>query len=881
MERLHELARNKFGDSLNETEKFLIESVESGTIAWCGSGNSIENFWDAENDPGDPAWTQRPRSIRATLVEWLCRDREASKCVHPNGLQLGAAQIDSRIDLSDTSIPFKLRLSRCSVLKGIDVYFSRTDTLNFLGSHVGAVSARRLTVNGDLLLGGGAVVNGEINLRDAEIVRDFDCSGGCFNSPAVAIKATGLRIGRHVRLGSSHRRDSTIDRFKCVGQVDLKGSQIGGDLDCGGASLSYQTGSALLLSGSRIGGSAELAEGFRSTGTVDLTGAEIGGRLNCSCGTFVGSTHPAIVAQEVKVARSLLMNEGFTAEGEVNLGGAEIGGQVNCEAAWFSNPRKTALSLNGARIADSVVIGRNFVALGKVDMVGADIDGQLDCGGAYLANSAGISLDLNGARIRQDVFISQSDVSDTIGFQWGSRFIADGEIDLTGADISGELNCQGGQIFGAWGRALTVVAARISQRVSLHENFSASGEVNFTQTEIGDIVCAKCVLAHPGGRSFTGARMSVSGNVSFNDAEIEGVVNLRRAKILGDATFESLRFHPPGSPALEHDETEADPDFPVGKNGLYGNAMSVSGRLLWRDIAIGADTVLHLQNAKLGLLSDSETDWPQAGNLRVDGCVYDRFEERQRNEPARSRLEWLRRQTLYKPQTYKQLADVFRESGREGAAVTVLVERDDVYRAELRRSLVERLRGGASPGKSGTAAPTTQSRMQAVRSRLEGIGRWMWDASRWAVLLPLKVTVGNGYRPLQAFWPGFALVIVGTFVFSYGNFHRVIVPSDKEAYKYYFSCQTKQPPPRSYEEFDPLVYSLENFLPLIELGQRKSWSPRPSGIAQETNCLLPPAPPQNGWLLSHMRGYLWVHTILGWFVAGMFVAGVTGLVRKD
>ena len=883
MERLYQLAKQKFGDSLNEPEKLLIKSAESGTIAWCGSGDAIENFWDIGNDPENPEWRKRRRSVRAVLLEWLCRDLEASKCVHPNGAQLGAAQIDGRINLGDSSISFRLRLSRCSIPEGIDLYFSRTGTLNFLGSHLGPISARRLTVSGDLLLGGGAFVNGEINLRDAEIVRDFDCSGArFFNSSAVAIRANGLRVGRHIRLGSSHRRDSTIDRFKCVGQIDLSGSQVGGDLDCGGASLYHRRGSAMLLTGSRIAGSAELAEGFRSTGTVDLAGAEIGGRLNCTSGTFLGKIHPAILAQEIKVARSLLMTDGFTAEGEVDLGGAEIGGQVNCEAAWFSNPKKRALSLNGARVGDSVVIGRNFVALGRVDLVGADIDGQLDCGGAYLADSAGISLDLNGARIRQDVFFSRSDVSDVFGFRWGSRFIADGEIDLTGADVSGELDCQGAQIFGALGPALTVIAAKIGQGVLLRENFFASGEVNFTQTEVGNIVCTKCVLAHPGGRSFTGDRMSVSGNISFNDVEIDGAVNLRRAKISGDAAFENLRFHPPRNPALPHSETEADPDFPVGKNGFYGNAMSVGGRLLWRKIAIGADTVLHLQNAKLGVLADSESDWPAAGNLRVDGCVYDGFEEEQADEPARSRLEWLRRQALYRPQAYKQLADVFRKSGREGDAITVLVERDDAYRTELGRSLVRRFRGSSSLEKRATAAPSgaTQSQTQPVSSRWEGLRRWLWDASRWAVLWPLNITVGNGYRPLQAFWPGLVLVLVGTYIFSYGNYHRVIVPSDKEAYSYFFSCQTKKPPP-SYEDFNPFVYSLENFLPLIELGQRKSWAPRSPGVDRETNCLLPPAPRQHGWLLSHMRSYLWVHTILGWFVAGMFVAGVTGLVRKD
>ena len=54
-----------------------------------------------------------------------------------------------------------------------------------------------------------------------------------------------------------------------------------------------------------------------------------------------------------------------------------------------------------------------------------------------------------------------------------------------------------------------------------------------------------------------------------------------------------------------------------------------------------------------------------------------------------------------------------------------------------------------------------------------------------------------------------------------------------------------------------LMYSVDAFVPLIDFHQAKFWLPK-AGV---------------------MRGYLWLHTIAGWTLTTLLLAGVTGLVR--
>lgn len=78
------------------------------------------------------------------------------------------------------------------------------------------------------------------------------------------------------------RRPGTCLQALLAGAVRLSGAQIGGQLDCRGASLRNDSGPALAAASLAVGQAMFLANGFTAIGggdavVIDLTGAIVGG----------------------------------------------------------------------------------------------------------------------------------------------------------------------------------------------------------------------------------------------------------------------------------------------------------------------------------------------------------------------------------------------------------------------------------------------------------------------------------------------------------------------------------------------------------------------------------------------------------------------------
>ena len=255
---------------------------------------------------------------------------------------------------------------------------------------------------------------------------------------------------------------------------------------------------------------------------------------------------------------------------------------------------------------------------------------------------------------------------------------------------------------------------------------------------------------------------------------------------------------------------------------------TVKRAFFWRGLAANSPVRLDLRHASVGPLGDDEQSWPSKGNLKLDGFVYESIGEGPTG--ADKRLQWLARQPdVFVPQPYRQLAKVLRDAGDDGGAGDVLIAMENA-----------RLRHGSL------------------------------NFTQRAVHRMLGLTVGYGYKPLRALWYIAFFVLLGTILFSWGRNSNVIVEVDA---KY---------APAAFHGFSPFVYSLESFLPLVNLRMAEHWMPDPS--ANPTPLLLPftnqlaPAPPSLG---RYLQWYLWLHILLGWFFASMLIAGVTGLVRHE
>ena len=124
---------------------------------------------------------------------------------------------------------------------------------------------------------------------------------------------------------------------------------------------------------------------------------------------------------------------------------------------------------------------------------------------------------------------------------------------------------------------------------------------------------------------------------------------------------------------------------------------------------------------------------------------------------------------------------------------------------------------------------------------------------------------------IDPFWPFFwslVVVILGWALVTIGGRSGVMRPTWPESIP--ASADT------SYEEFHPLLYSLDVFLPFVNLHQEQYWWPDAKASGSF---------PVFGHRLRMsgraLRYYLWLQVIAGWLLSAIFVAGVTGLLRND
>ena len=143
----------------------------------------------------------------------------------------------------------------------------------------------------------------------------------------------------------------------------------------------------------------------------------------------------------------------------------------------------------------------------------------------------------------------------------------------------------------------------------------------------------------------------------------------------------------------------------------------------------------------------------------------------------------------------------------------------------------------------------------------------------------LRGTIGYGYFSLRALWWLLALVIVGSIVYWRGYEAGSIVPFEKDAYESFSANRTL---PGHYQPFQALPYSLENSFPMIKFGLQDKWGPEPetqtgalTSVRGLSRSSFGPATP------AFLRWFRWLQICAGWVLATLFVAGISGVIRKD
>ena len=126
----------------------------------------------------------------------------------------------------------------------------------------------------------------------------------------------------------------------------------------------------------------------------------------------------------------------------------------------------------------------------------------------------------------------------------------------------------------------------------------------------------------------------------------------------------------------------------------------------------------------------------------------------------------------------------------------------------------------------------------------------------------LKVTIGYGHRPMLTIMWSLAVVVIGWLMVRGAQAAAVMRPTYPE--------NALAAGDRRYEHLYPFLYSLDVFLPFVNLHQEHYWWPDADAAGRYKVF---------GFTLN-LRGsvvlyYLWAQIIAGWILSAIFVAGVT------
>ena len=335
-------------------------------------------------------------------------------------------------------------------------------------------------------------------------------------------------------------------------------------------------------------------------------------------------------------------------------------------------------------------------------------------------------------------------------------------------------------------------------------------------------------------------RLKVGGDAHFDNAQFEASVSFNGADIAGNFSFKEGTCKSTAIFDGMKVSNNASFDRTVFENYAtfnYLNARILSmtnakfkGRddksLKWaasftsvkvEDNTTFEETVFNgkvwLINSKFGtiklcsiVLQDNGTEKP----LKLDGMTYQSIEALVQGDGQDKKcsknshdISRLLEMAEYSKSAYANLENFYRAQGD-------LEESETVFWAQKRRERKEMLK----------------------ECSLSKIIAWLWDSF-------LALSVGYGHNPERVLLPCIAIISIGCFVFRRKD---MVLRDGKQL----------------TEEFSPLFYSLDLFLPFIDLYAAEIWIPR-----------------------KELKGRLWYmrfHAMAGWILVPVGLAALTGFI---
>lgn len=604
----------------------------------------------------------------------------------------------------------------------------------------------------------------------------------------------------------------------------------------------------LMVLGARIAGPIDLeGASFHETlwlhrcaipETVSLTDAE------CRTVSFRFS-HLAkgIDAHRARIDGSLSLKYA-TVHGTLDVRGAYIGGQFSLTGGRFLNLGGVAIAGDGMNIDADILLNDGCEVEGQVSLNGVKVGNQIACHGSSFTSHDLPAISLTSATVGSGVFLRDG-------------FVARGEVRLRATHIGGRLACYAARFENPGGVALDLNGAVIAADLLFRDGFRAIGEVTLRGARIGGrLSCRAAHFENSGAPALSAVGTTVATDATIDAGTVAlGEVRFARAEIHGNLRIEDSTFSNPHGNAL--DLTLAD----IGAGLFLNRLRPLPGQ------RHGLDGKLLLAQAKCRAYCDDTQSWPAPHHLELDGFTYDRFHDSETSWKVRQK--WLLRQDprhlhkSFRPQPWTQAINVLRAMGHEEDARDLAVARENAR----------------------------------LRSHKTAFFQKFWMLVLWAA-------VAYGYKPWRAFAWSVAFVFAGWLVFSTAGHDGFMAPSDgnvRVSSKWDEHFQL----PKTYPPFNSAVYAIDIFVPVITLGEKEAWEPALEQTIPDGEGLMCENPKATlagsrmDRMCTDMRSHFapqiraaffkagghrvvyWIETVAGWILVSLFIAGMSGIMKKE
>lgn len=746
-----------------------------------------------------------------------------------------------------------------------------------------ALVADRIKVAGDVFLRDRFKAMGEVRLIGADIGGVLSCIGATFeNAAGYALNANRIKVAGGVFLDQG---------FTAIGEVRFLGADIGGQFGCREATFENRMrlergsgGMALDATGMKTAGGVFLQNGFTATGEVRLVQAQVGQNLECDGATFTNPGGDALNCGRIRVTGDVFFRREFMSIGQLRLDGAEIGGTLSCERSTFVNPpqdgrsdarhirtvKTYALIADGFNVAGDVLFQEGCKITGEARLVGANIGDALSCVGSFFSNPGRIAFNGQSMTVRGSLFVDQSGGTPRL------PSVIIGKLDLTHAKI------ERGFI---WARRMGTPDGLEIWREGSTERLRRVGVW---------LMQRQAWIAIPRSWGLGPMRASDAERRKIRDVWAQGQAAARHLALVNVRLAEMRRRS----------------ECRSGGSSPYSDL---------------ADVELDLSHAEIGTIEISETVGRELGACRLQGLVYDAVGPAMLNtvrDDEASREWWKRfldkpipapdgRKSEFAPQPYEQAAKVLREQGHSEAAKDILIAKEDRrawpsgdpqslpalwwrYIASLALVFWTVVGPFLAPCPQSEAMTTLFVVAPAILFAAVTLGL---DSLRGALHWVSGRLMGYGHRPSKALRFAVAALLLAWGGGHFGYRGGVIVPvqartpTAKEESKADGAAENLLPVvlprkrlwatevgsttepgalvdwdaalPRGYPRFQPLVFAVETFTPLVKLGQKDYWQAEPYHVAGVA-----------------LRWLFWAVNLFGWIVSSMLLAAFTGILKK-